>query len=240
MLDFLRPATPIERMSDDKIPSNYKKYRLQVFVSIFIGYAAYYFIRKNFNMAAPYLIETYGYSKAQIGFVGSALGFAYGISKFVMGNVSDRCNPRYFLSVGLILAAIANIMLGFASSVPLLFVMMLLNGWFQGMGWPPCGRTLAHWFSPKERGTWMAVWNVAHNVGAAMVPTIALAGYTLFATWRGMFYFPALISIGIALFVIVFLRDTPQSVGLPPIEEYRNDYPEIQIDPKDMERELSG
>jgi len=227
-------------MSDDKIPSNYKKYRLQVFVSIFIGYAAYYFIRKNFNMAAPYLIETYGYSKAQIGFVGSALGFAYGISKFVMGNVSDRCNPRYFLSVGLILAAIANIMLGFASSVPLLFVMMLLNGWFQGMGWPPCGRTLAHWFSPKERGTWMAVWNVAHNVGAAMVPTIALAGYTLFATWRGMFYFPALISIGIALFVIVFLRDTPQSVGLPPIEEYRNDYPEIQIDPKDMERELSG
>lgn len=240
MLDFLRPATPIERMSDDKIPSNYKKYRLQVFVSIFIGYAAYYFIRKNFNMAAPYLIETYGYSKAQIGFVGSALGFAYGISKFVMGNVSDRCNPRYFLSVGLILAAIANIMLGFASSVPLLFVMMLLNGWFQGMGWPPCGRTLAHWFSPKERGTWMAVWNVAHNVGAAMVPTIALVGYTLFATWRGMFYFPALISIGIALFVIVFLRDTPQSVGLPPIEEYRNDYPEIQIDPKDMERELSG
>ncbi len=240
MFNFLKPAAPIERMPDDKIPSSYKKYRFQVFVSIFIGYAAYYFIRKNFNMAAPYLIETYGYSKAQIGFVGSALGLAYGISKFVMGNVSDRCNPRYFLPLGLILAAIANIMLGFASSVPLLFALMLLNGWFQGMGWPPCGRTLAHWFSPKERGTWMAIWNVAHNVGAALVPTITLAGYALFAAWRGMFYFPALISIAIAIFVLIFLRDTPQSVGLPPIEEYRNDYPEIQIDPKDMERELSG
>lgn len=240
MFNFLNPAAPIGHMPDDKIPSSYKKYRFQVFVSIFIGYAAYYFIRKNFNMAAPYLIETYGYSKAQIGFVGSALGLAYGISKFVMGNVSDRCNPRYFLPLGLILAAIANIMLGFASSVPLLFVLMLLNGWFQGMGWPPCGRTLAHWFSPKERGTWMAIWNVAHNVGAALVPTITLAGYALFAAWRGMFYFPALISIAIAIFVLIFLRDTPQSVGLPPIEEYRNDYPEIQIDPKDMERELSG
>lgn len=240
MYNFLKPAVPIGRMPDDKIQSSYKKYRFQVFVSIFIGYAAYYFIRKNFNMAAPYLIETYGYSKAQIGFVGSALGLAYGISKFVMGNVSDRCNPRYFLPLGLILAAIANIMLGFASSVPLLFVLMLLNGWFQGMGWPPCGRTLAHWFSPKERGTWMAIWNVAHNVGAALVPTITLAGYALFAAWRGMFYFPALISIAIAIFVLIFLRDTPQSVGLPPIEEYRNDYPEIQIDPKDMERELSG
>ena len=86
----------------------------------------------------------------------------------------------------------------------------------------------------------MAIWNVAHNVGAALVPTITLAGYALFAAWRGMFYFPALISIAIAIFVLIFLRDTPQSVGLPPIEEYRNDYPEIQIDPKDMERELSG
>jgi len=240
MLEIFKPAPPIERRPESEIPSAYKRYRLQVFISIFIGYAAYYFIRKNFNMAAPYLIETYDYSKTQIGFVGSALGLAYGISKFVMGNVSDRCNPRYFLATGLILAAISNVLLGFASSVPLLFFLMLLNGWFQGMGWPPCGRTLAHWFSPKERGTWMAVWNVAHNVGAALVPTLALAGYTIFSTWRGMFYFPAFISIAIAVFVLVFLRDTPQSVGLPPIEEYHNDYPDIPIEAEDMERELTG
>ena len=32
------------------------------------------------------------------------------------------------------------------------------------------------------------------------------------------------------------LRDTPQSVGLPPIEEYRNDYP--SGDNEDSEEEL--
>ncbi len=63
MLKIFRPAPKIERMEESKIDSAYKRYRLQVFISIFIGYAAYYFIRKNFNMAIPYLIETYGFSK---------------------------------------------------------------------------------------------------------------------------------------------------------------------------------
>jgi len=111
-------------------------------------------------MAAPYLIETYGYSKAQIGFVGSALGLAYGISKFIMGNVSDRCNPRYFLPLGLILAAIANIMLGFASSVPLLFVLMLLNGWFKAWDGHPVAEPLPIGFLQKngEHGWQYGMW----------------------------------------------------------------------------------
>ncbi|QXM07052.1 glycerol-3-phosphate transporter [Crassaminicella indica] len=238
MLEFFKPAPAIERMSADKIDGAYKRYRFQVFMSIFIGYAAYYFIRKNFNMAAPYLIETYGYSKAQVGAVGSALGLAYGLSKFVMGNVSDRCNPRYFMAAGLILSGIVNLMFGYASSIPMLCVLMFLNGWFQGMGWPPCGRTMTHWFSDRERGVKMSIWNVAHNIGGALVPTLALAGLAIFSTWRGMFYFPAGLSIAIGIGIVIFLRDTPQSVGLPPIEEYKDDYPEVNVD--DRERELSA
>ena len=34
-----------------------------------------------------------------------------------------------------------------------MFVLQFLNGWVQGMGWPPCGRTMVHWFSISERGT---------------------------------------------------------------------------------------
>ncbi|MEJ8554851.1 glycerol-3-phosphate transporter [Tepidibacter sp. Z1-5] len=238
MFEIFKPAPAIERMAESEIDSEYKKHRAQVFLSIFIGYAAYYFIRKNFNMAVPYLIETYGFTKTQIGLVGSALGLSYGISKFIMGNISDRCNPRYFMSAGLILSGIVNLLFGYASSMTMLFVLMFLNGWFQGMGWPPCGRTMTHWFSDKERGIKMSVWNVAHNIGGALVPTLALTGLTIFSTWRGMFYFPAILSIIIGFGVLIFLRDTPQSVGLPPIEEYKNDYPSIKVD--DRERELSS
>ena len=42
-----------------------------------------------------------------------------------------------------------------------------------------------------------------------------------------------------AAYLLWRLRDTPQSVGLPPIEEYRNDYPAAHEAGVDLERELS-
>lgn len=165
MLNFLKPAPHIARLPEEKIDSTYKKYRLQVFLSIYIGYLTYYFVRSNFAMGKVYLIQE-GFTKTQLGIVASALGLAYGISKFVMGNVSDRSNPRYFLGIGLILSGIVNFLFPITTSVTMMFIIMLLNGWFQGMGWPPCGRTMTHWFSDKERGVKMSIWNTAHNVGA--------------------------------------------------------------------------
>ena len=52
---------------------------------------------KNFSLAIPYLIDEYGFTKADLGTVGVALSLAYGFSKFIMGNISDRSNPKYLL-----------------------------------------------------------------------------------------------------------------------------------------------
>jgi MFS transporter, OPA family, glycerol-3-phosphate transporter len=93
------------------------------------------------------------------------------------------------------------------------------------MGWPPCGETMVHWFSTKERGRIVSLWNTAHNVGGALVAYLALMGVTLFHDWGAKFYFNAAIAAVLALAVFFLLEDTPQSRGLPPVEEYRNDYP---------------
>lgn len=234
MLKLFKPAPPIERMPDDQIDSEYKKFRLQVFLGIFIGYAAYYLIRKNFSLAMPYLIEE-GFSKSALGFALSALSISYGLSKFAMATISDRSNPRMFLPAGLILSAVISLLMGFVpfftSSIAIMFIMLFLNGWFQGMGWPPSGRVLVHWFSVSERGNKTAIWNVAHNVGGGLMAPIAVAGVAIFSGitgsatgYEGVFILPALVAIAVAAISYWLIRDTPQSVGLPPIEEYRNDY----------------
>ena len=239
IFSFLKPAKHIARLSKDQIDPLYKRLRLQVFSGIFVGYAAYYLIRKNFDLAMPYLLQQ-GYSKSQLGMVLASLPLAYGISKFVMGSVSDRSNPRYFLALGLILSAIISIVFGtnlVLGSFSLMLVLMFLNGWFQGMGWPPCGRTMVHWFSETERGTMMSIWNVAHNVGGGLIGPLTILGIAIFASWRSLFYFPAIIALLLAGFVLFIMRDTPQSVGLPPIEDYKNEYP--ADDGVDREKELT-
>jgi MFS transporter, OPA family, glycerol-3-phosphate transporter len=206
MFKLFKPAPPIERLPEEQIDSEYKKLRFQVFLGIFIGYAAYYLIRKNFSLAMPYFIEE-GFSKTELGFALSAISISYGISKFVMGTFSDRSNPRMFLPAGLILSAIISLLMGFVpfftSSVSIMFIMLFLNGWFQGMGWPPSGRVLVHWFSINERGNKTAIWNVAHNVGGGLMAPLAVAGAAMFAGiagtsssgYEGVFILPALIAI---------------------------------------------
>ncbi|KIZ54576.1 MULTISPECIES: glycerol-3-phosphate transporter [Bacillus] len=240
MFKWFKPAPHIDRLDDAKTDETYKRLRLQVFLGIFIGYAGYYLLRKNFAFAIPYLQEE-GFTKSELGFVLAAVSIAYGFSKFIMGMISDRCNPRYFLAAGLFLSALINILFvsfpWVTSSVWIMFLFMFLNGWFQGMGWPPCGRTMAHWFSVSERGTKMSIWNVAHNVGGGILAPLITLGIVLFATWKSIFFFPAIIAIIVSFVIILLVRDTPQSTGLPPIEEYRNDYPAQKYE--DQEKELT-
>jgi OPA family glycerol-3-phosphate transporter-like MFS transporter len=224
---ILKPAAHKKPLQEKQIDPAYKKLRTQVFLGIFIGYAGYYLVRKNFSMVMPDLIAQ-GYSKADLGVALSAISIAYGISKFVMGTVSDRSNARVFLSIGLVLSAFTMVAMGifpFATgSIAIMFTLLFLNGWFQGMGWPPCGRVVVHWFSVKERGTKMSIWNVAHNVGGGLMAPLAIAGLTLFGTWEGKLFFPAIIALFVAFITYLLVRDTPQSCGLPPIEKYKDTY----------------
>ena len=146
-----------------------------------------------------------------------------------MGAVSDRSNPKYFLPLGLLLSCAIMMTTGLVkavySSLAILIALQTLNGWVQGMGWPPCGKTMVHWFGTRERGLVVSVWNVSHNVGGALVANFALLGVALFNDWGAKFYFNAMIAAVVAMVVFVLMRDTPQSVGLPPVEEYKNDYP---------------
>jgi OPA family glycerol-3-phosphate transporter-like MFS transporter len=229
MFLFLRPAEAIERLPAERVDAEYRRLRLRVFAGIFFGYAAFYLVRKNFSLAIPDILKDYPqYSKAQLGTAMTGLSIAYGFSKFLMGSVSDRSNPRYFLPLGLLLSCSVLFVFGFVREVYLSLTVMIvlqsLNGWFNGMGWAPCGKTMVHWFSAKERGRAVSIWNVAHNVGGALVATIAFAGVTLFGDWGAKFYFNAMVSSGVAVLAFFLIRDTPQSCGLPPIEVYKEDY----------------
>src|SRR5262245_39674022 len=119
MLGLLRvfsPAPHIDTLPVDKMDAAYKRLRLQVFLGIFIGYAGFYLVRKNFALAMPYLINQ-GFTKGSLGLAFSALSIAYGLSKFFMGNLSDRSNPRYFLAAGLLLSAALNLLIGFVPAI---------------------------------------------------------------------------------------------------------------------------
>src|SRR2546423_831852 len=70
----------------------------RILISTIIGYALYYFVRKNLPMAMPVMKE-HGINEVQLGWFLTAHGVIYGFSKFANGIVGDRLNARWFMAI---------------------------------------------------------------------------------------------------------------------------------------------
>lgn len=228
LLNIFSPAPFIAPMTDEtEIASEYKYWRQRMFYSMLIGYAMFYFTRRSFTFTMPGLIADLGFAKSELGILASVLSITYGLSKFGSGLLADKSNPRYFMALGLFLTGLCNIFFGMSSSLLMFIIFWGAMGIFQGFGWPPCARTLTNWYSHSERGAWWSSVSVAHNLGAFITPWIV--GFCLQCYgWRMGMYVPGVVCMLGSLFLINRLRDAPQSLGLPPIEQFRNDYPGIK------------
>ena len=175
----------------EKTKKSFGYWQVRTIVIAMVSYALYYFVRKNFSIAMPGLTAEFGVSKVSLGLFLTLHGIIYGLSRFVNGIISDRNSARIVLSVGLFLCAIANILFGFSdtiagwivaiannagttvafSSVLLYFmgIVWVINGYLQGMGVPPCTKTLTQWIHPKELATKVSIWNMSHSIGAGLV-----------------------------------------------------------------------
>ena len=196
----------------------YSRLRLQVLGGAFLGYSAYYLVRKNFVLAMPDLISQ-GYSKTELGMALCALSLSYGISNFVMGTFADRLDVRKLMPLCLILSGCISLFIGFMPILqfPLMVMvcLMALNGCLQGAGWPCSAKLIAHWFVRQERGTAMSIWSLSQNAGCGLLGPLSILALALFCDWQSLFYFPASIAIVIAIGCYFMLRDSPQQCGLP-------------------------
>ena len=183
-----------------------------------ISYAFFYIARKNLSMAQPAMLEEGVISTYAIGIIMTVHGVLYGLSRFINGFWADRLNGRIFMAVGLALSAATNFLFG-CSSLTLLFALFwILNGWAQGMGFPPCAKMLAHWIHPKELATKMSVWNASHSVGAVLALGLCSALFALGFGWRWCFWVPAALAVAAAAFTFLCVKETPVEAGLPPLD----------------------
>jgi OPA family glycerol-3-phosphate transporter-like MFS transporter len=252
-MGFFSPAPHIPRLPEAEVKRRYPIFRWRVLEATFVGYAMYYLVRNNLSVVAKDLELALGYNRSMIGNILAVTAISYGFGKFFLGALSDRSDPRKFIAFGLVLTAACNFafggMRGFSinilgwqydvSNYTIHLVLWTLNGFIQGMGWPPCGRSMGHWFSEKERGLTFSIWNTSHNLGGGIAGYIAGKAAFHFGGWEYAFYVPGVLALIGAVYLFFRLVDTPQSVGLPPIEEHNNDLTDHEKIHGTLERNLS-
>ena len=212
------PAAAVMLADPAEIRAKHLYWERRIIIATIVGYATYYFVRKNLSIAMPVMEQSLGVTKADLGLFLTLHGVLYGVSKFVNGFFGDRCHARVFMVTGLVLSATINVFFGLSSAVAALGFFWMINGWFQGMGFPPCARAFTHWVPPKELATKMSIWNASTNIGAGLVVVMCSYLLSYYGNWRLCFFVPAGLAFLCSVFLWFALPDTPPSVGLPEVE----------------------
>ena len=174
-----------------------------------IAYAFFYLTRKNLSMAQPGMLDEGVISTYALGTIMTVHGVVYGCSRFVNGFWADRLNGRVFMTIGLALSAAMNFLFGCTSLSILFAAFWIVNGFTQGMGFPPCAKMLTHWIHPSELATKQSIWNTSHSFGAVMALGLCSLLLGLGFNWRWCFWAPAVLAAFAAVFCFFFVNYSP-------------------------------
>lgn len=200
----------------------YRRRRWFVFSSLIICYSFFYVCRLTFSVAKKPILDAGFLNADMMGSIGSALLLTYAFGKFFNGFLADRSHIGRFVPAGLLASATILLLFTSTTSYPLLLVLWGVNGYFQSMGSAPCGTSLSQWFSARERGYRYGLWSTSHSIGEGL--TFAVTGVIIsMYGWQWGFWAAGAVSVVVALLMFRTMADRPQTYGLPPVGDFRND-----------------
>ena len=231
LLSWFTTGPDIPVLEDEaRIRRMYERKRRNVFWTLMIGYSFFYVCRAALSVMKKPMIDAGVANAEELGRIGSAMLLTYAFGKFINGVLADRSNVARFMSTGLLASAAVVICFGFVKSVPLLIVLWALHGWFQSMGAGPSAVAISNWFSNRERGTRYGIWSTAHSVGEGLTYAITAAVVAYYGYQFG-FWAAGTAAAIVSLFMYLLLSDRPQTYGLPPIADYKNDHTQETKEP---------
>ncbi|MDE5889652.1 MAG: MFS transporter, partial [Bacteroidales bacterium] len=231
----------ISKPSSGKVPehqvqSTYKTLRNRTFWAATIAYSLYYVCRMSLSVVKQPIIDAGVLTPGQLGIIGSSLLFVYAVGKFMNGFIADYCNIRRFMATGLAVSALINLIMGAAGLLngmaglasgflfAIFAIVWGMNGWVQSMGAPPGIINLSRWFPMSMRGTYYGVFSASPYLGEFLAFIIVGMVVSAFG-WQYGFIFSSIGGFAGTAIILLFVSDTPESKGLPSIQELSGEAP---------------
>lgn len=224
----------VEKLEKPEYTPEFRRRRALNWFTLGLTYASMYMARYNFSFANKNLSDTYGWSKAEIGAVISAASLLYGISALFNGPIADKLGGRKAMLIGACGAFVFNLAFGFGATLfagaspdnPVLAGSLLtylatvwsLNMYFQSYSALALIKVNSGWFQVSERGVFSAIFGSMIQSGRAAIFAILGSSLVLGLSWQWKFFIPAIAVAIMAVMTFLFVRDTPEDVGFPPLD----------------------
>ncbi|MFN8379640.1 MAG: MFS transporter [Anaerolineae bacterium] len=182
---------------------------------LWLTYALYYIGRVNLSPALVPMAAALGLSRAEVGVIGSALFWSYGVGHLVNGQLGNRYRPRVIVGVGLAVTAVVNLLFGFQTALLAMTALWAINGFAQSTGWSPILRILSDRLGVEASKRLSVFFSMSYAVGAAV--SLALAGWLVTQWgWSSAFLVPGIIlAIGCGLWWLSRADAPPPALKQP-------------------------
>src|SRR5687768_1403198 len=170
--------------------------------AVFLNYVD----RGAVGIAAPLMQGDLGLSATEFGLVASAFFWIYGPVQLLVGWLCDRFNVYRLMTIGLLLWAVATLLMGFVGGFLSLVVLRVMLGVGESIAFPGTSKIIAEQVPAERRG----IANSAVSLGIALGPAAGtLAGGLILGSWgwRPIFIIFGLVTL---LWVIPWQRTVRQ------------------------------
>ena len=203
-------------------PATLPSLRAQLFAATWLSYAGFYFCRKVFGVVRGPLRDALGRDDLAVSHLWTVFLLSYMLGQFVTAALGRRLPARQIL-IGGMLASSATTWAAGAVLWPgrtrylLLLLAMAMSGWVQATGWASNVALMTNWTRRTERGRIMAIWGTCYQIGSVLAKAFAAFVFG----WLGLmwsFWGAALVLLVVTLLFVAMARESPESVGLPPMD----------------------
>ncbi len=193
-------------------------YRWVVWGILIVAFMVSFFHRFSPAVVQNLLTEEFALSAATFGTMASMYFYAYTMMQIPVGILADTLGPRVTVAVAMLFAGAGSILFGAAWSVRWLFIGRFLVGIGASTVFICIMKIQSQWFREREFSTVSGATTFLGNMGGILSQG-PLASLLVLVSWRSGFIGIGICTLCIALLCWVFVRNRPEDMGFPPVNE---------------------
>ena len=181
------------------------------------------FVLAFFHRIAPAAIsnelqQAFSVNATALGVLAASYFYTYSLMQIPSGILADTVGPRLMFVAGAIVAGIGSIVFGFAETLTWVIAGRTLVGLGVSVAFVAVLKLNSAWFPERQFATMVGLLMFSGNCGAVIAAS-PLAWLVTVTSWRNVFIALGGVSMLLGAMIWVFLRDSPNQMGLPSMRE---------------------
>ena len=193
-------------------------YRWVVWGVMVFAFMVVFFHRFAAAVVKDDVTREFSLSATAFGAMAAMYFYAYMLMQIPVGFLADSLGARITVSLGMFLAGAGSVIFGFAPSSLWLFIGRFLVGIGVSTVFVSIMKIQSQWYRDSEFATISGATTLVGNAGGIFSQG-PLALLISVVSWRTGFVAIGLLTVAIAALCFRFIRNRPQDIGLPPVNE---------------------